>query len=77
VRNLGELGDVAGEGVQVRAAFAGAGELFLLVVAEADRVGEDPAGEVAALVATTPRSDTGLIRRGGNHRRFVFRACKQ
>jgi hypothetical protein len=29
--DLGEPGDVAGEGVQVRAAFAGPGELFLLV----------------------------------------------
>ena len=47
--DLGELGDVAGEGVQVRAALPGPGELFLLVVVEVLRVGEDPAGEVAGL----------------------------
>ena len=47
--DLGELGDVAGEGVQVRAALAGFGEPGLLVVVEVVRVGEDPAGQVAGL----------------------------
>jgi len=35
--DLGELGDVPGEGVQVRAAFPGLGELGFLVVAEIGR----------------------------------------
>ena len=47
--DLGELGDVAGEGVQVRAACPGLGELVFLVVIEVVRVGEDPAGQVAGL----------------------------
>jgi hypothetical protein len=47
--DLGELGDVAGEGVQVRAAFPGLGEFVFLVVAEVVRVGKDPAGEIAGL----------------------------
>ena len=45
--DLGELGDVPGEGVQVRAAFPGLGEFVFLVVVEVVRVGEDPAGQVA------------------------------
>ena len=47
--DLGELGDVAGEGVQVRAAFPGLRELGLLLVIEVGRVGEDPAGQVTGL----------------------------
>src|ERR1700761_3804887 len=42
-----ELGDVAGEGVEVGAPGAGAGELAPGVVVEAVRAGEDPAGDVA------------------------------
>ena len=42
-----ELGDVAGERVQVGAAFPGLRELGLLLVVEVVRVGEDPAGQVA------------------------------
>ena len=47
--DLGELGDVAGARVQVRAVLPGPGEFLLFLVVEAVRVGEDPAGQVAGL----------------------------
>jgi hypothetical protein len=47
--DLGELGDVPGEGVQVGAAFPGPVEPGFLVVIEGVRVLEDPAGQVAGL----------------------------
>ena len=47
--DLCELGDVAGEGVQVRAPLTGHGELGLLVVVEIVRVGGDPPGQVSGL----------------------------
>ena len=40
--DLGELGDVPGEGIQVRAARCGLRELGFLVVIEVARVGGDP-----------------------------------
>jgi hypothetical protein len=46
--DLGELGDVAGECVQVRAAGLHLAELCLLVV-EGIRVAQHPAGDVADL----------------------------
>ena len=54
--DLGELSDVAGEGVQVRAAFPGAGKLGFLLVVQVAGIGEDPAGEVAGL---RPSGDGG------------------
>ena len=45
--DLGELGDVAGKGVQVRAAFPGPGEPGFLVIIQGVRVLEYPAGQVA------------------------------
>jgi len=45
--DLGELGDVPGERVQMRAACPGLRELGLLIVVQVVRVFEDPAGEVA------------------------------
>ncbi|MGD0935246.1 MAG: hypothetical protein ABR922_11825 [Streptosporangiaceae bacterium] len=47
--DLGELGDVAGARVQVRAVLPGPGEFLLFLVVEVVRVGEDPAGQVAGL----------------------------
>jgi hypothetical protein len=44
--DLGELGDVPGEGVQVRAAFPGLREFLLLLVVQVVRVGGDPPGQV-------------------------------
>ena len=44
--DLGELGDVPGQGVQVRAAAPDLAELGFLLVIEVVRVGEDPAGDV-------------------------------
>ena len=45
--DLGELGDVGGEGVQVRAPVPDLGERGFLGVIEVLGVGEDPAGDVA------------------------------
>ena len=45
--DLGELGDVGGERVQVGAAGPDVREVGLLIVVEVGRVGEDPAGQVA------------------------------
>jgi hypothetical protein len=47
--DLGELGDAAGERVEVRTAFPGLSQFSLFVVAEVVRVDEDPAGQVAGL----------------------------
>ncbi|MBV8431082.1 MAG: hypothetical protein JO244_07970 [Solirubrobacterales bacterium] len=47
--DLGELGDVPGEGVQVRAAPSGLREFGFLVVVEVVRVGGDPPGQVTGL----------------------------
>ena len=45
--DLGELGDVRGQGVQVRALGPDAGEAGLLIVVQGGGVGQDPAGDVA------------------------------
>jgi hypothetical protein len=47
--DLGELDDVAGARVRVRAVLPGPGEFLLFLVVEVVRVGEDPAGQVAGL----------------------------
>ena len=47
--DLGELGDVPGECVQVRAAPSGLREFDFLVVVEVVRVGGDPPGQVTGL----------------------------
>ncbi len=47
--DLGELGDVAGARVRVRAVLPGPGEFLLFLVVVVVRVGEDPAGQVAGL----------------------------
>jgi hypothetical protein len=63
--DLGELGDVAGQGVQVRAAFPGLGEFVFLVVAEVVRVGKDQLARSRALggpgtaVGAAPASRNG------------------
>jgi hypothetical protein len=44
--DLGEFGDVPGDGVQVRAVLPGAGQFRLLVVIKVVRVGGDPPGQV-------------------------------
>ena len=47
--DLGELGDVAGQGVQVRALGPDAGEAGLLVVVQGGGVAQDPARDMADL----------------------------
>src|SRR5262249_27155581 len=47
--DLGEFGDVRGEGVQVRALGADAGEAGLCIVVQGGGVAQDPAGDVADL----------------------------
>ena len=63
--DLGELGDVPGEGVQVRAALCGLGELGFLVVVEVVRVGGDPAGQVTGFrrPGDSGRGGAGLAER--------------
>jgi hypothetical protein len=47
--DLGELGDVPGEGIQVGAAFPGLREPGLLVLVQGVRVLQDPAGQLAGV----------------------------
>ena len=63
--DLGELGDVPGEGIQVRAALCSLRELGFLVVIEVVRVGGDPPGQVTGLgrPGDSGRGGAGLAER--------------
>ena len=79
--DLGEPGDVAGEGVQVRAAFPSPKGADPLVVVQGVRVLEDPAGQVAGFgraAAGPVRTGTGLRtpEPAAGTRRWRLRPCR-